>query len=335
MRRTWLALLLMFAIGGIAAAAWQLGGRLAAPVPREVGPPPRTLPGASTVDFASASGSRIRAWYAPGRSGSGSVVLAHAVRGDRRTMLGRAELLHGAGYSVLLFDAQAHGESPGEQITFGYLEARDAAAAVAFVAARDPDSRVAFLGISQGGAAALLGPSPLPVSAIVLEAVYSTIQEAVANRMAIRLGEPGRLLAPLLLWQLEPRLGVSLEALSPIRGIVDIGAPLLLIAGDQDRHATLEQSRTLFRAAPEPKELWVLPEAAHQDFYRLAPREYERRVLSFLGRTLRGAAQQGAAADVAQLAARSLVESGIEHGCVSDCRRLVPRSRAPGPLGSS
>jgi alpha-beta hydrolase superfamily lysophospholipase len=66
--------------------------------------------------------------------------MAHAVRADRRSMLGRAEFLHRAGYSVLLFDAQAHGESPGDRITFGYLEALDAAAAVSFAVARDPDS---------------------------------------------------------------------------------------------------------------------------------------------------------------------------------------------------
>jgi fermentation-respiration switch protein FrsA (DUF1100 family) len=205
-------------------------------------------------------------------------------------MLGRAEFLNRAGYSVLLFDAQAHGESPGDRITFGYLEALDAAAAVSFAMERDPAAPVAFLGVSQGGAAALLGPSPLPVSALVLEAVYSTIHEAVANRIAIRLGEPGRLLAPILLWQLEPRLGVSTEAVAPVRGIRNIEAPLLLIAGERDRHATLEQSHALFDAAPEPKELWVVPGATHQDFHRLAPREYERRVRDFLNRTLRGAA---------------------------------------------
>ncbi len=290
-RRIWVVLLLfLVAIGGAAVATWLLGGVLSAPVPREIGPLPSTLAGATTASFSSASGSRIRAWFALGRPGVGSVVLAHAVRGDRRDMLGRAEFLHRAGYSVLLFDAQAHGESEGERITFGYLEALDAAAAVSFATARDPDSPVAFLGVSQGGAAALLGPSPLPVSALVLEAVYSTVHEAVANRIAMRLGEPARLLAPLLLWQLEPRLGVSPEAVAPVRGIRNIEAPLLLIAGERDRHVTIEQSRILYGAAPDPKELWVVAGAMHQDFHRLIPREYERRVLDFLKRTLRGAA---------------------------------------------
>jgi fermentation-respiration switch protein FrsA (DUF1100 family) len=290
MQRRLIVLLLLLAAGGALAASWLLGGALSAPVRRDVGPLPSTLPGATTVSFSSGSGSRIRAWFASGRPGLGTVVLAHAVRADRRSMLARARFLHGAGYSVLLFDAQAHGESTGDRITFGHLEALDALAAVSFATAQAPESAVGFLGVSQGGAAALLGPSPLPVSALVLEAVYSTIQEAVANRMAIRLGAPSRLLAPLLLWQLERRIGVSPEAVAPIRGIGDIRAPLLLIAGERDRHVTIEQSRALFGAAPEPKELWVVPGARHQDFHRLVPREYEQRVLGFLNRTLRGAA---------------------------------------------
>ena len=102
--------------------------------------------------------------------------------------------------------------------------------------------------------------------------------------------EPGRLLAPLLLWQLEARLGVPLESVAPIRGIRNIEAPLLLIAGERDRHSTIDQSRTLFGAAPEPKELWVVPGGTHQDLHRFVPREYEQRVLDFLNRILRGAA---------------------------------------------
>lgn len=286
MRRTGFVLALLIPIGAAAGVSWLVGGALSAPVPREIGPPPGTLPGATAVSFPSASGSRIRAWFVPGHRALGSVVLAHARGGNRRGMLGRAEFLHDAGYSVLLYDAQAHGESPGRRVTFGYLEARDAAAAVSVARARNPDSPVAFLGVSQGGAAALLGPSPLPVSALVLEAVYSTLDDAVANRLAIRLGEPGRWLAPLLLWQLEPRLGVSRDAVAPIRGIRNIEAPLLLVAGERDRRATLVQSNALYDAAPEPKEFWIVPGATHRDFHRFTPREYERRVLDFLNRSL-------------------------------------------------
>jgi len=51
-------------------------------------------------------------------------------------------------------------ESPGERITFGHLEALDAEAAVEFARQRAPSERLAVIGISLGGAAALLAPKP-------------------------------------------------------------------------------------------------------------------------------------------------------------------------------
>ena len=127
-----------------------------------------------------------------------------------------------------------------------------------------------------------LGPEPLPVDALVLESVYPTLRDGVANRLATRLGEPGRLLAPVLLWQLEARLGVSRRAFEPIRSIKNIDTPLLVVNGEHDRKTTAEEAQALFRAAPSPKELWIVPGATHDDVYAVAGPRYERRILAFL-----------------------------------------------------
>jgi fermentation-respiration switch protein FrsA (DUF1100 family) len=220
--------------------------------------------------------------------------MSHGVRGSREELTGRARFVREAGYGVLLYDAQAHGESSGRHITFGFLEAHDAAAAVGFVRERNLRSRVGFIGPSLAGASALLGERPLGVDALVLEAVYPTLEGAVSNRFSIRLGP---LLAPflsrLLLWQVEPRLGFDPIALNPIDRIANAGAPLLLIAGSEDRHTTIEESRALFDAAAQPKELWVIEGAAHQSFHRFAGVAYERRVLEFLAKYLGASAAQG------------------------------------------
>jgi fermentation-respiration switch protein FrsA (DUF1100 family) len=62
--------------------------------------------------------------------------------------------------------------------------------------------------------------------------------------------------------------------------------PLLLIAGGDDRLATLEEAKTLYARARRPKQLWVIPGARHVDFHYHYPTEYERRVLAFLRRRL-------------------------------------------------
>jgi len=269
----------------VVAALWMLGSALSAPVTHTVGEPPTSL-NATPVSFASDSGSTIRGWFIRGAARHGALVLAHSVRSSRLEMVDRAAFLKRAGYSLLLFDAQAHGESPGDQITFGYLESLDARAAVSFLHAHLPGERIGYLGVSQGGAAALIGPAPLPVQAFILESVYPTLREAVVARVRIRLGPLAPFLAWPLLVQVQPRLGIDPDSVAPIEGIRHIRAPLLLIAGERDRHTPLSESRRLFEAAPQPKTFWVLPGAAHINFHRFDPLQYERRVLDFLTRTL-------------------------------------------------
>jgi fermentation-respiration switch protein FrsA (DUF1100 family) len=218
----------------------------------------------------------------PGVAAAPCVLLMHGIYADRRDMLGRARFLQQAGYSSLLFDFQAHGESRGDSVTFGHLESRDAREALRVARETFKCTKVAVIGDSLGGAAALVASPPLDVDAMVLEAVFTTIEEAVGDRLEMRLGRAGRILEPLLTAQLRLRFDVEPAALRPIRGIASYPGPVFVIGGAEDRNTPLEATRRLFAAAREPKVLWIVPGAAHEDFHRFATAEYERRVLEFL-----------------------------------------------------
>ena len=211
-----------------------------------------------------------------GPPGGGAVVLMHGVKGNRLAMLRRARLLHTEGFSVLLFDFQAHGESTGTRITFGRLEGLDAAAAVAFVRQRLPNERIGAIGSSLGGAAALLGPEPLAVDALVLESVYPDIGTAIANRIRIVLGPvAGALAARPTAWLFEailpPFLGMRPSELRPIDGIARVAAPLLIASGTADTRTTMLETQAMFARAPEPKQLWAVEGMGHVDLEGYAP----------------------------------------------------------------
>jgi len=267
-------------------AVWGAGSFLSRPANHSVGALPAHLQGRD-VEFESGSGSKLRGWFIPGRSGAGAVVLTHGFRGDRRQMLGRASFLSKAGYSVLLFDFQAHGESPGKQITIGYLESRDAQAAVEFMKNNCPGEKLGVIGLSMGGAAVVLASPALEVDAMVLEAVYPDIERATADRMERYFGAWARGLGRLLIMQLPLRAGIEKGALRPIDRVGAIKAPKLIIVGAKDRHTKLDESRELFAAAAEPKEFWVVEEAAHVDVHQMVKEEYERRILDFFEKRLR------------------------------------------------
>jgi pimeloyl-ACP methyl ester carboxylesterase len=262
-----------------------LGAKLCAPCPQKIGNLPNDLKG-NNVAFPGSSGANIKGWFIQGRRNRGCVILMHAIRGNRLSMLERARFLNVAGYSVLLFDFRAHGESQGNHITFGYRESEDAKAALHFIKTKMPGEKIAVIGVSLGGAAAILAHPPLKVDAVVLEMVYPRVEQAVVDRLSIRFGKLGPFLAPLFLWQLKPRLGVSAVDLRPIDKIAQINVPKLFIAGSADRHTTLVEAKELFDRASKPKEFWAIKGASHVDFHQFSNNEYEKRVLSFLNKNL-------------------------------------------------
>lgn len=213
-------------------------------------------------------------------------MLLHGVRGDRNVMLPRARFLHQLGYTVLLFDFQAHGESLGDSITFGWLESQDVVAAAHYLHTRMPEAPLGAIGISMGGAALLLANQALHLNGVVLESVYPTIEEATADRLRHHLGALGAALTPLLTTQLQWRLHISLSQLHPIDHIAALQTPLLLLHGDQDHHTTLAEAQRLFSSASEPKEMWVVNGAGHVDLYNYVPDLYRTKIADFFARTL-------------------------------------------------
>ncbi|MFC1607465.1 alpha/beta hydrolase [Candidatus Latescibacterota bacterium] len=262
-----------------------LSGMLAAPSPAEIGMPPVELH-AYDVSFHSESGVLIRGWYIPGTVVDAAIVLMHGNGGNRLRMLSRAKFLSDAGYPLLLFDFQAHGESAGSHKTFGYLEKFDAQAAVDFIRNYTSAVKIGIIGTSLGGAATLLCGKDLEIDAAVLEAVYPTIEEAVQNRLHIKLGSIGPYLTNIHLLQMKPRLGFHPDALRPIDFIGAITYPVFIIAGTEDKRTTIKESKALYDGAQQPKEFWAIEGAAHEDFYILKSTEYERKVLSFFSHYL-------------------------------------------------
>ena len=288
----WVALLGLLLGVGICGSVIAVGLALSAPHRAAIGPPPSTLADAEAVALPAASSSELQGWWLPGQPGAGAVILMHGIWGNRLQMARRAQVLHEHGFAVLLFDLRAHGESTGTRITFGRLEGMDAASAVSFVHGRASGERVGVIGVSLGGAAALLGPGPLPVDALVLESVFPSIDAALTSRLRAALGPTlGRvvppLLAPVFETLLPPILGVAPADLRPIDRISGVTAPLLVASGTADDRTPLTEAEALFARAPEPKQFWPVSGARHEDLERFDPAAYWRMVMPFLLSNLR------------------------------------------------
>ena len=100
-----------------------IGWILGRPVQTKIGNPPRDL-NAESVEFPSDSGTIVKGWWCQIEQSQHVILLLPGIRANRLSMLDRARFLRRAGYSTLLIDFQATGETKGEHITFGWKESQ-------------------------------------------------------------------------------------------------------------------------------------------------------------------------------------------------------------------
>jgi fermentation-respiration switch protein FrsA (DUF1100 family) len=86
------------------------------------------------------------------------------------------------------------------------------------------------------------------------------------------------ILVPVAEW----RLHVSLDDLAPIRYAGDLRCPLFVMGGDHDMNTLPSSTLGLFDAVRAPKQLWIVPGAAHVDLFGFAKKEYEDRLMHFV-----------------------------------------------------
>ncbi len=247
------------------------------PVARPTGPD--ALPGLEDVSF-EAAGRTLRGWYVPSKDGT-AVVLVHGFADNRTRVLFEARVLSEAGHGVLLFDLHGQGESEGEAVGWGDSEREDVRAALAFVRAR-PDvtaGRVGLFGFSLGGTTALLvAQEDARVKAVAAAGAFPDLAEDMGSHYGLSTWA--------VLWGLR-RAGIDVDAVRPVDGMCRLeGRPLLLINGGSDPDGPQKRDGRLYRAACQPREQWVVPEAAHGEYAQKDRDGYARQLRDFFRRAL-------------------------------------------------
>jgi uncharacterized protein len=273
---TGLAALVILVIG----TTWLVSGSFTDAQPHDIGRPPPEME-ASNVTMVSSAGHLVHGWLSSGQPGHGIVLLLHGLSNDRRAMLPRAQFLRKLGYGTLLIDFQANGETRGNFQTFGEEESQDVFAAIQYLHHKVPNERVGVLGVTLGAAALVLQANKQHADAVVLDTLYPTLEEAIEERVRSHIGPFATLLTPLLYLEVKSRVPFDAQRVKPIAFLSQLGAPVLMICGGRDPVTTPAQCRAMFAAAPQPRQLWEVPEAGHVDLYRFASKPYEERVGDF------------------------------------------------------
>ena len=279
--------LTLFALIGVAGMFWMIASKLSEP---NNAPVPAAVPPAEDIVLIAKDGKKVAGTYWPGPSADAPAILfLHGNGGSRAMFAGAAHWFNDHGYAAMTIDFRGHGESAVEDHSFGLFEARDAKAAFDWLKTKQEGGKVGVVGLSLGGAAALLGDDgPLPADALVLQAVYPDIRRAIYNRLASRAGTVAAIaMEPLLSYQSWLRQGVSPTRLSPIDAVAHYKAPLFVIGGGVDVYTPPEETQALATAYGKEAPLWLVPGKDHAAVSSGDDPEYRRRVLAFFDAHLR------------------------------------------------
>ena len=230
-------------------------------------------------------GEELGAWFVEGRDHAPSVLLLHGNNANRGTTLSRGKLLASHGYAVLMLTLRAHGDSTGEYHDIGWSARRDVWAAVEFLEQRRPGRPVIVSGNSMGSAAAIFAAKELGsrVQGYILESPYQDLKVAVWNRVDMALPAGLSHVAYAGLRAVGPLFLPNLEQISPLEAISGIpqDVPVLIMAGDADRHARLHEARAILAKVESHGKLVVFPGARHGNLFHSDRDLYERTVLDF------------------------------------------------------
>ena len=204
------------------------------------------LAGWEEVAFDTSDGLTLQGWFTPPETGAPLVIVFNGNAGNRGDRIPLGTGLAEKGFGVLLFDYRGYGGNPGHPSESGL--ARDARAAAAWVAMKAPAHPVVYFGESLGGAVAIELALDHPPAALVLRSPFTSLADVAADHYWF-------LPVRALLWDEYPS----------IDRIGEVAAPTLVIAGSADSIVPLDQSRAIYDAAPEPKDLLVINGADHND----------------------------------------------------------------------
>jgi len=203
--------------------------------------------GVREVGLTTSDGLRLLAWYAPPPAGRPVIAYFHGNGGNIGYRTNRLRRFVAAGFGVLMPEYRGYGGNPGSPSETGLFE--DAAAALAFLRAGGvADRQLVLYGESLGSGIAVHMAAGRNLMAVVLESPYTSIAAAAQYH-----------------YPYVPAAYLIKDEYDSLSRIGDLKAPLLVLSGGSDRIVPPHLTRALFDAAPQPKEVFFVPDAGHVD----------------------------------------------------------------------
>ena len=194
-------------------------------------------------------GTDIHAWWIPGPNGCKPLtwIIFHGNGGNMSVRLDSFKALRERlGTSILALDYRGYGLSNGQPTEMGIH--KDAISAARW-AQEHSEGHIVYHGVSLGGAVAARLAEEMPPDALVVESAFTSLHNIMCRRVGFL--------------DIIPKQARIRKMYNTAESLSRQKSPVLIMHGDRDSYVPFEMARSLFKAANEPKELVMLPDADH------------------------------------------------------------------------
>jgi len=225
----------------------------------------------------------LEVWRFDMEPSKGIVALFHGYKSTKSALWREAQSFYRMGYSVVLVDFRASGNSDGMVCTIGYNEANDVVNVYNWIQVQYPNQPIYLYGISMGAAAVLRAVSVLDIhpNAIMVQSSFSTMNGATKNRFRL-LGLPSWPMANLLTFWGGYVNDFDAFKLNPSEFAKQITTPTLVIHGVLDNRVSWEDSETIYDNLQGPKEFGVFSKSGHESMLNKEEANWVYLVTNFL-----------------------------------------------------
>lgn len=233
-------------------------------------------------------GYNLSATYIPTTSipSKGTMIFSHGVTVSHITSIKYMRLFHEKGYDCLIYDHRRHGNSGGKDTSYGYYEKYDLKAVVDWLEkTKGFNGKLGIHGESMGSAILLLyAGMEDKADFYIADCPYTTIWDQLLYRMK---KDYSFLLSPMLYignWVIYFRARFNLKGVNCLESVKKIKKPILFIHGMEDNYVPTYMGIALYEVKPEPKEIYLVPNARHAKSLATDPEKYMKVVFDFIKR---------------------------------------------------
>ena len=175
------------------------------------------------------------------------------------------------GYSMLLVDERAHGESEGKYIGFGCLDRNDAKKWIDWVVEHcGEEVEILLHGTSMGGATVLMTSGldlPTQVKGIISDCAFTSPKEVFTHVLKHMIHLPAFPIMQFSELYNRKLAGYGLNECNAAEEVKKAKTPILLIHGSGDTFVPYSMCETIYANIASPKKKLVVEGAAHAESY--------------------------------------------------------------------